>query len=72
MPGEEALRVGLVNEVLDSPEAMRARVMEVAALIAEKSPLAVWGTKELLNYSRDHSIEDGLGRTALRRRTRGA
>lgn len=65
MPAEEALRVGLVNEVLASSEAMLTRVMEVAATIAEKSPLAVWGTKELLNYSRDHSIEDGLERTAL-------
>ena len=41
-------------------EALRAGVMGVARLIAEKSPLAIWGTKEMINYSRDHSTEDSL------------
>jgi enoyl-CoA hydratase len=65
MGAEEALRVGLVNEVLASPEALLERVLEVAGLIAAKSPLAVWGTKELLNHARDHTVADGLERTAL-------
>jgi enoyl-CoA hydratase len=34
--------------------------MEVAGEIAAKSPLAVHGTKEMLNYGRDHSVADGL------------
>jgi enoyl-CoA hydratase len=32
----------------------------VAREIAERSPLAVWGSKEMLNYSRDHSVADSL------------
>ena len=34
--------------------------LEIAQEIASKSPLAIWGTKEMLNYSRDHSVADGL------------
>jgi enoyl-CoA hydratase len=36
----------------------------LAAAIAAKSPLAVQGTKEVLNYSRDHSVADGLQHVA--------
>ena len=35
-------------------------VKELAQLIASKSPLSVRGSKEVLQYSRDHSVEDGL------------
>jgi delta(3,5)-delta(2,4)-dienoyl-CoA isomerase len=30
-----------------------------AAIVAGKSPVAVQGTKELLNWSRDHGVQDG-------------
>jgi enoyl-CoA hydratase len=56
----EALQIGLVNKVYDSREALQAGVREMAALIAAKSPLSIRGTKEMLNYSRDHSVADGL------------
>jgi enoyl-CoA hydratase len=39
---------------------MLEHVMKVAATIAEKSPLAVAGSKRMINYARDHSIADGL------------
>ena len=32
----------------------------VAREIAVRSPLAIWGTKEMINYARDHSTEDAL------------
>ena len=35
-------------------------VMDTAALIASKSPMAVWGTKQTMHYTRDHSVADGL------------
>jgi enoyl-CoA hydratase/carnithine racemase len=35
-------------------------VMQIAQDIAQKSPLAMRGTKEMLLYSRDHSVADGL------------
>ncbi|MFN3985160.1 MAG: crotonase/enoyl-CoA hydratase family protein [Rhodocyclaceae bacterium] len=60
----EAARIGLVNRVFDTPEALRAGVLELAQCIAAKSPLAVRGTKSALNYSRDHSVADGLEHVA--------
>jgi enoyl-CoA hydratase/carnithine racemase len=39
---------------------LQAGVMEIATSIAAKSPLAIRGTKEMLNYARDHSVADGL------------
>lgn len=57
---EEAARIGLVNRVFDTPEALADGVAQVARSIAAKSPLAVRGTKAVLDYGRDHSIDDGL------------
>lgn len=57
---EEAMACGLVNRVFDSREALEAGVLELAQTIAAKSPLSIRGTKEILNYTRDHSVADGL------------
>lgn len=62
---EEALRVGLVNSVHENREATIAAALELAKLMASKSPVAVQGTKELLNWSRDHSVQDGLRYTGV-------
>ncbi len=64
MPATEAMERGLVNEVLDDREALMARVMEIAAQIAARSPLAMAGVKEMLNYARDHSVADALNYVA--------
>lgn len=56
----EAERLGLVNRLFASPQALTAGVREIAASIAGKSPLATRGLKEVMNYSRDHSVADGL------------
>jgi enoyl-CoA hydratase/carnithine racemase len=58
------LSIGLVNRVLESRAALADGVRAVAAAIAAKSPLAVRGIKEMLNYNRDHSVADGLDRVA--------
>jgi enoyl-CoA hydratase len=60
LTAREALEVGLVNRVFPTHEALVAGVLTVAREIAERSPLAVWGSKEMLNYARDHTIADGL------------
>ena len=60
MSAERAREVGLVNEVFPDHPALLEGVMQVAREIAARSPLAVWGSKEMLNYSRDHSVADGL------------
>lgn len=64
MEAAEAREVGLVNRVFDSREALQAGVREIAASIASKSPLSIRGTKEMLNYARDHSVTDGLNHVA--------
>ena len=65
MPAERAHQLGLVNEVFDDHESMMDAVLDVAAEIASKSPLAVHGTKEAINYSRDHTVEESLRHIAL-------
>lgn len=64
MGASEAKDCGLVNQVFESHAAMIDGVMQVAREIASKSPLAVAGTKEMLNYARDHSVADGLDHNA--------
>lgn len=56
----EALDSGLVNKVFENADDMLAGVMEIASDIASKSPLAIHGTKEMFNYTRDHSVDDAL------------
>lgn len=60
MPAARAAEVGLVNQVFADHDTMLAGVMEIAAEIASKSPLAIWGTKETVNYGRDHTVADAL------------
>ena len=60
----EAANMGLVNRVFETSQELLAEVRALAAQIAAKSPLAVRGTKEMLLYSRDHSVEDGLNYVA--------
>ena len=62
---EEALKHGLVNKIFDSKEDMMEGVMAVAKDIASKGPLAIAGTKESLNYGRDHTTEESLNHIAL-------
>ncbi len=64
LTAERAHQVGLVNEVFDTHDDLVDGVMEIAAEIASKSPLAVWGSKEMINYTRDHSVADSLNHIA--------
>ena len=63
--GPEAKEIGLVNRCFPSREAMLAGVREIAKQIAAKSPLAVRGTKEMIRYTRDHSVDDSLNMMAI-------
>lgn len=58
--GREAQALGLVNRCFDSAEALREGVASVAAALAAKSPLALRGTKAILNHARDHGVAEGL------------
>ena len=55
-----ALGYGLVNEVFESQEAMLAGALQCAKEIAAKPPVAIWGTKQVIHYARDHSVDDSL------------
>ena len=57
---QRALGYGLVNEVFDTSDAMLAAALQCAREIASKPPIAIWGTKQAVNYARDHSVEDSL------------
>lgn len=57
---DEAKAVGLVNQVYKDQDTMLNAVMDIAQQIAERSPLAVAGCKEMINYTRDHTVADSL------------
>lgn len=65
MTAQRALEVGLVNEVFPDQEALVSGVLAIAAEIATKSPLTIWGAKEALVYARDHSVPDSLHQISL-------
>jgi enoyl-CoA hydratase len=60
LPAQRAFALGLVNEVFDSHEAMLAAALRMAEEIAEKPPVAIWGSKQAIHYARDHSTQDAL------------
>jgi len=57
---DEAKTMGLVSRTFAEKDKMLASALEVAALIASKSPVAVQATKEALVYARDHSVDESL------------
>jgi len=60
MSADEAHSSGLVNRVFPDQASMLEGVMDIAAEIARKAPLAVYGCKRIINYARDHDTADGL------------
>jgi len=56
----EALRIGLVNRTFGDLPQLLEGVLAIARDIAGKSPIAVHGTKRMINYMREHRIDDGL------------
>jgi len=58
LPAERAERIGWVNGVFDTQEAMLEGVLAVARRIAAKHPLSIMATKEMISYSRDHSVAE--------------
>ena len=64
MGAVEARACGFINKVYDSHHEMLEGVRALATTIARHSPMAVHGTKAMLNYSRDHSLQDSLNHMA--------
>jgi|LSQX01.2.fsa_nt_gb enoyl-CoA hydratase len=63
---ERAKAINLVNELYPDKETLLQGAGELALEIAAQAPLAVQGTKEVLNYCRGKSIADGLEYAAAR------
>jgi enoyl-CoA hydratase len=51
---------GLVNEVFDTADQTLEAALQCAREIAAKPPVAIWGTKQAIQYAQDHSVEDAL------------
>ncbi|HWA01711.1 MAG TPA: crotonase/enoyl-CoA hydratase family protein [Caulobacterales bacterium] len=60
LPAAKAKEIGLVNEVFATQEAMLVHAGDLAREIASKSPVAVAGSKRIINYARDHASADAL------------
>lgn len=54
----EAERVGFVSYVEKSKAEALTKATQLAEVLATKSPVAVQGTKDILNHARDHTIAD--------------
>jgi crotonobetainyl-CoA hydratase len=67
MPAAEALRWGLVNEVLEDAEDLAARVWEVARLLAAGPPLVFAAIKETARAAEGAGFQEVLDRVTSRR-----
>jgi enoyl-CoA hydratase len=60
MSAKEAKSLGFVNQIFPNQDSMLKGVMEIAREIASKAPLAVYGSKRIINFARDHTTSDTL------------
>lgn len=58
IPADEALRAGLVNEVVSDDASLHGRVTELVRTMAAFAPLTLWATKEGLRRIRDRMMGD--------------
>lgn len=63
--GEEAAAAGIVSAVLPDAAALRAHALALARRIAVHSPVAVQGSKYLLNQGEGRPVADGLAMAAV-------
>lgn len=63
--GMEAERIGFVSRNSTSWNDLMRLGLEICEGITRNSPVAVQGTKLSLNYSRDHSVKEGLEHIAM-------
>lgn len=66
MNAAEAVSCRFINQSFKDHTALLAAVRDVARQIAQHSPIAVTGTKTMLNDSRDHGLMDSLNHVATR------
>ena len=62
---ERALRIGLVNDVLETPAKLFEAARAMALRIAKNPPIVVQGVKSVLNYGMGRPVSEGLAHVAL-------
>ena len=65
MYAKEAKETGLVSDTYKSHDELLEAANSLAKEIASKSPVAIYGLKAVMNYSRDHSVSESLEYNAL-------
>ena len=60
LSAERAERLGFVNGLFDSHDQLLAGALEVARRIAAKAPVAIAATKQMISYTRDHSVAESF------------
>lgn len=55
-----AERLGFVNGLYDTHEQLVAGALEAAQRIAAKAPVAVAATKQMISYTRDHTVAESF------------
>ena len=59
------MKQGLVSRVLSSKEELLSEGLKLGQLIASKSPVAVQGTKNILDYAWGRTVEDNNNYVAI-------
>lgn len=62
--GQEAAAIGFANRCYDNTKELETAVAELAATLAAKSPHTLRGIKSSMNFSRDHTVAEGLAHIA--------
>ena len=60
MSAKEAKSLGFVSQIFPDKDSMLQNVMDIAREIASKAPLAIYGSKRIINFARDHTTSDTL------------
>ena len=58
--GEEAYRIGFITHLCEDKESLFQKAEELAQEMADNSPLAVQGVKDVLRFTSDHGTAAGL------------
>ena len=59
-PAQAALAHGFVNGIFESQETMLNAALQCAQEVAATPPIAIWGSKQAMDFARDHSVQDSL------------
>ena len=57
---QEAKEYGFLNKLYESHDSLIEGALEIANEIVSNSPAAVYGCKRVIDFSRDHTIDEGL------------